>query len=400
MKPAIIVPAFSRAKSLSRLLKSINHAHFPSDDQLLIITLDGGASIEVLRTAESFQFKHGIKKIIKREKNIGLRNHILWCGDQSNEYGSVIILEDDLLVDKYFYSYAISALKFYREDPEIGGISLYGQRFNTMAKLAFEPMFNGYSAYFMKLPSSWGQAWTADQWARFKEWYKDADQQQVNENENIPQTIKNWPETSWKKYYAAYLAEENLYFVYPYQSYTTNCADPGGVHMEEGTNVYQVPLGAKDRPEERFRFCSLHESTVKYDAFMDPEADEIYERLNLSTADLEIDIHGIKPVSLLKKKKFTLTPKKCKNPISTFRMTFRPIEKTVLNPVLNAEIGPGYNEYIFLSESENVLSEKRPFYEQVNYYSYYQTKRKYFLRRYLLHLGYSFLDKLTFWKRV
>lgn len=398
MKPVIIVPAFSRARSLSRLLKSINNAQFPSDDHILIISLDGGALEDVIRTAESFQFKHGTKIIINREENAGLRNHILWCGDQSKEYGSVIILEDDLLLDKYFYSYASSALNYYRNDDEIGGISLYGQRFNTMAKLAFEPMYNGYSAYFMKLPSSWGQAWTAGQWTRFREWYKMAGPEQVEENEFLPQTIKNWPETSWKKYYATYLVEKDLYFVYPYQSYTTNCADPGGVHMEEGTNLYQVPLGAADRPSDKFRFCSLAESKVTYDAFMEPEADEIFEQLDLNPADLEIDLHGIKPVSLLKKKKFTLTPKKCKDPLNTYRMAFRPIEKTVLNPVLKPKTSPGYSEHIFLSESKNILSEKRPFYEQVNYYSYYQTKRKYFYRRYMLHFAYKYLDKLTFWK--
>ena len=52
---------------------------------------------------------------------------MLQCGDISYEYGSVIVLEDDLFVSPFFYKYAVEAQEFYRDDNRIGGISLYNQ---------------------------------------------------------------------------------------------------------------------------------------------------------------------------------------------------------------------------------------------------------------------------------
>ena len=392
--PVIIIPAYSRPDALLRLLNSINNSVFPQRNIQLIISLDGGATDTVENVADSFRFKHGEKTVIKRESNLGLREHILWCGDQTETYGSVIILEDDLLVDKYFYLYTLQALRFYESDKEIAGISLYSQRINVISKLAFEPLYNGYSAYFIQSPSSWGQAWNSDQWSRFRDWYITADKHQVDNSENVPQTIKNWPETSWKKYFAAYMAESDTYFAYPYHSYTTNCADPGGVHMADGSPMYQVPLGAENRPQDKFSFCKPVESAAVYDTFFEPLSDEIYSVLELAPDELEIDFFGTKPVSLLKKKKYVLTSRKCSNPIRVFRYSFKPIEKTVLEPVNEPDSDRyGYTDHIYLAESCNINSSKRPFYQQVNYMSYYMLENRYVFRRYILFRVSTLINK-------
>ena len=54
----------------------------------------------------------GIKKIIKHSKNLGLRAHVITCGDLVNIYDNIIVLEDDLFVSPYFYKYANDALNF------------------------------------------------------------------------------------------------------------------------------------------------------------------------------------------------------------------------------------------------------------------------------------------------
>lgn len=398
MKPAIIVPVFSKAKSLQRLLDSLNRAHYPDDGVTLIISADGGATEEVLQIADLFRFVHGKKEVIKRENNMGLREHIMWCGDQSQKYGSVIILEDDLYVDEHYYSYSTAAIHYYSDQKDIAGISLYAQRYNPMAKLAFDPMFNGYSTYFMQLPSSWGQAWTAGQWSLFRQWYEGADTDSVYRNPRIPRTVKNWPETSWKKYFFAFMVENNLWFVYPYQSYTTNCADEVGVHMLEQTSLHHVPLGAFGRPADAFKFCEQENSEVRYDSFLEPDSAELYELLGVESSEIEIDIYGVKPVSLLKESRFTLTSKKCKNPISTYRMAFRPVEKIPISSLTDYKFQRGFSNHLFFSESSNIVSKKRPFFEQVNYLSYYQLNHRYFRRRYILHYITKLINKLRIWK--
>ena len=129
-KPVIIAVGFSRPNSLLRLLTSINNASFDDNDIELIITLDGGAKKEVAEIALQFNFKHGNKTLVQRDKNIGLREHILWCGDQTKKYQSVIILEDDLFVDCHFYRYAQHAINAYKDSDKLAGIALYSPRRN------------------------------------------------------------------------------------------------------------------------------------------------------------------------------------------------------------------------------------------------------------------------------
>lgn len=390
--PPIIVLGYSRPDSLQRLLESLNRAVYPGHPIPLIISLDGGAAEEVIRVAEQFRFKHGKKTVIKRDTNLGLTDHILWCGDLTEKYGSAIILEDDLMADTHFYSYACEAMNFYRDDKNIAGVGLHSPRHNQMTKVGFEPMQNGFSAYFMKKVCTWGQAWTAGQWQRFREWYRDYDEKESAQNPEVPRYITSW--LTWDKPFSFYMIENNLYFAYPYLGYTTNCADPGGVHMARGTDMLQVPLGASNRDREEFRFCRFEHGTVFYDAFLEPEAPEIYKALDVSPDEIEIDINGEKPLELIRQKKYTLTSKKPGKPIKKFRLGYRPVEKTVLNEVSNKKPSERFSEEVYFCESGSIISEKRPYYEQINYYSYYQVENKYFTRRYLLHIVSEKFPKL------
>jgi len=157
--PAIFIPAFSRPHALDRLLQSLETAKYPDEQVELVISLDGQFHPDVEVVAERFKlvFSHGNVTIIKRTDNIGLRNHILWCGDQTEKYGAIIVLEDDLIVSKLFYMYATAAVRYFCDDERIAGISLYSQRFNENANLPFEPLNVMRENYFMQIASSSGQ---------------------------------------------------------------------------------------------------------------------------------------------------------------------------------------------------------------------------------------------------
>ena len=269
-KPAILIPAFSRPASLHRLLVSLNNAKFPTDDIHVVISLDGGSDYSVREIAKQFRFHHGSVEVVERQNNIGLREHILWCGDQTGCFGSVIVLEDDLLVDPWFYRFACTAIEAYGDNDSIGGFALYAPEFNELADLPFTPLSSGFTTYRMQVPCSWGQAWTAEQWQHFRAWHDSAKPDVVDSSEHLPNVVKSWPESSWKKYYAAYLVDSMRYFIYPMRSYTTNCADPGGAHMKQGSNRYQVSLGIPDRNQESIDLHDYPSSLVSYDAFMEP----------------------------------------------------------------------------------------------------------------------------------
>ena len=116
-KPAIVVVAYNRPHSLTRILSSLLRMKNATEVEL-VISIDNGApdNFGVRDIAESFEWTFGEKKVFYQEEKLGLRKHIIKCADLSQKYCSVIILEDDLYVSPYFYDYAVHALNFYGND--------------------------------------------------------------------------------------------------------------------------------------------------------------------------------------------------------------------------------------------------------------------------------------------
>ncbi len=122
MNPAIVVVTYNRPASLSRLLTFLHHSNFEPEDIHLIISIDYQDSDlhrEVVKIAQNFQWKYGEKRIISYKKNLGLKEHVLSCGDLSEQYGAVIVLEDDIVVSPDGYNYAYQSLKVYDSDLNI-----------------------------------------------------------------------------------------------------------------------------------------------------------------------------------------------------------------------------------------------------------------------------------------
>ena len=367
IKPVIVTPAYNRPEALSRLLKSIAAATYPKGVKLYI-SLEGGASEKVNKIARDF-FPTNLKsEVIQRESRLGLRKHIIACGDMALVHGSVIVLEDDLLVDRYFYHYAQSALKYYDEEPSVAGISLYAQEYNEYANLPFKPMVSGYSTYPIQIPCSWGQCWLAKQWKSFKTWYVGTDKKTVEETVGLPDVVKRWPESSWKKYFAAYLVRKNLNFIYPYQTYTTNCSDAGGTHISIGSDIYQVSFASQNRLLPNFNFCSVvNEAEIAYDAFLEPCGALVYRQICMNKNVLEIDTLGIKSVDYLRQKQYVLTCRLTKNSIQQYPRCYRPIEQNLLHQLNNNN---NNNNVFALTESIDIVN-KRIYKRNLTEYSYY-----------------------------
>ena len=290
---AIVVIAYNREKSLGRLLHSLNLAMYPVDvDVPLIISVDKSENELVRKTADDFVWEHGTKNVKLHENNLGLKEHVLLCGNYTEQYDGIIVLEDDLYVAPAFYMYALAALKHVDDDDRIGGVSLYNHRLNVHVREPFEALDDGYDNYYFSFASSWGQAYTREQWAAFREWYEAHKDEDIASG-NVPVNVSSWSEKSWLKYYIKYLIDTNKYFLYPRISYTTNFGDEG-THAAKSDNDLQVPLSGKRRAErEDFNFSTLDESGAVYDAY--------FENLRLKNylseykaEDISIDLYGYK----------------------------------------------------------------------------------------------------------
>ena len=380
MNPVIIIPAFSRAHSLKRLLNSIENAAYPNDEIKLIISLDGGAAKDVVQTAKEFSFSHGQVEVIEREENLGLREHIIWCGDQTEKYGSVIVLEDDLIVDPYFFIYAREALQFYSNEEKVAGIALYSYEGFDYVRLPFIPMRNGTSGFFMQKACSSGQAWTISQWDRFRKWYNRVDENAVSVRIDLPENVRKWRESSWKKYYMAYLVHQDKFFFYPFQSYSTNCSDAGGYHIEQTIDSVQVNMAMSTREMEPFVFPKFEKEVLFYDAFMEPFGPYISRLLEPEYRDCSIDFFGSKPKEMLQKTAYCITSRRSRNPIKKIPLRYRPVLKNL--EFMNEEITDGC---LVLSRSEDVLYDdgKEVYFMLSKYFSRFALDSNNFMEPYI-----------------
>ena len=396
MNPVVVIVAFRRKMALIRLLNSVDKAHIPPGQTgkvKVIISLDGGYSREVLTIALNFKEKTSKfdVEVIARDENLGLRKHILLCGDYSVTYGSCVVLEDDLIVSPNFYIYAVEAMSYYIDDDAIAGISLYAQRYNEYANLPFEPRLNRNSdVYFMQVACSWGQAWTKRQWLEFKYWYEYHKDDELRELLEVPCSVSNWPESSWKKYYSSYLALTGRYFIYPYISFTSNCADAGGTHNNPHIAMVQVPLNFNEGIVKQYQFCQINEAKAAlYDAYMEP----ILPASLFGVYDApQIDLYGTKPISLLLRSKFSVSSKEIQSPITSYPLRYKNLENNLLFPVSIKEKGAYFYALGLSSDfkKDTFLSIRLKRFKVSQYFNYYDTLNK----SYVFSLLFEVLGKV------
>ena len=104
----------------------------------------------------------GFKKVtvIKREKNWGLANSIIdGVTKIVNDYGKIIVLEDDLVTSPYFLKFMNEALDFYQEEKEVWHISGWN----------YPIEIDGLNDVFLwRTMNCWGWATWANRWENFE----------------------------------------------------------------------------------------------------------------------------------------------------------------------------------------------------------------------------------------
>jgi hypothetical protein len=336
IRPAIIVVAFNRPHSLERLLSSIDKSTYPNGEVPLCICIDyqdSDANRAVVQIAEDFVWNFGPKEVIHQTENLGLKAHVLKCGDLTKRFGSIIMLEDDLYVSPAYYSYTVQAFEYYQNDEFVNGISLYNHRMNFSSKRTFIPLADGTDVYFLQIASSWGQAWTAKHWSKFRTWIET--NPIVTQDVDIPDYVINWPDKSWLKHYIHYLSETQSFFVYPRISLSTNFGDKGQNNGKANT-YFQSPL--LESGDMSFRFTPVSEALPLYDAYFDL-LPAVLGRLSpeLKEYPFSNNLSGLKPLSKVKEK-FVLIANRIEGAAVSFGMDLKPIESNVVHRIRGEEI--------------------------------------------------------------
>ena len=327
----IVVVAYNRLGSLKRILSSLLRAEYPQAPVNLILSIDRGENGDVLGFAQEFQWPYGEKTVIYQKKNLGLKRHILTCGDLTREHDGILLLEDDLVVSPDFYRYAQECFAFVQGKDRIAGVALYNHRLSQLTEKVFEPLEDGWDNWYFRYACSWGQLWTRHQWALFREWLGEHEDYDFTASSRIPDHIKDWGQHSWLKYHIAFCIETDRLFLYPRVARTTCFSDPG-VNFCESENTFQVPLMLANRPGT-LRLSKPEESMAVYDQWM-----ENTKLAQFLQKDVCVDLYGSK--TWFEGKPYLLTSSQVEGAeeVASYGRQMRPQEWNVLAGVPGREI--------------------------------------------------------------
>ncbi len=166
-KPApVAVFAFNRFDHLSATLQALALNDLAAQTPVILF-LDGPrnesdreSQKKIIAYVESdIKNKFESFKLVPSEKNKGLAQSIITGVTQIvNEFGRVIVLEDDLVTSKYFLRYMNDALDLYEKDDQV--ISIHGY-VNVLKNTVKEP-------FFLKGADCWGWATWKRGWQLFE----------------------------------------------------------------------------------------------------------------------------------------------------------------------------------------------------------------------------------------
>lgn len=317
---AICVVGYNRPGPIKRLLTSLSNAEYMGHCVKLYISIDKSNDNSVTSVADEYVWPYGEKDVILHEKNLGLRKHILSCGNLLENHDAIIVLEDDVVVSPSFYTYAAQCVEKYKDNDEIAGISLYGFIMNHHNHLTFWPMKTDSDVYLMQFAQSWGQVWMKNQWNDFMKWYSSNSDDDFIMTPHLPDSIGTWPKSSWLKYHIRYCIENDKYFVYPYSSLTT-CFSDVGVHTKADSTYSQTPISFG--LQTSFKVSP----TVRYDAFF--ESMNVLDFLSEYKGSLCVDFYGEKRNR--EKRRYWLTREIADyKVIKSYAIDYKPYELNVL----------------------------------------------------------------------
>ena len=366
---AIVVVAYNRPDALSRLLDTLNNVDYEGYSVPLIISIDYSGSDGAFKVADAFSWKFGDKKIIRHELNLGLKKHVLSCGDLVKDYDAVIILEDDLLVSPAMFFYVSRAVEKYKNDGNIAATSLYAKGYSETALKPFVPAASGSDTYFIQTAESWGQVWMHDEWFRFREWYQ-VHREAFSDSEDIPKNVREWDDKSWKKFHIWYCIDQDKYTVYPYTALTT-CRGEEGEHVKNSMNTFQVPLLTSTM--KAYHFADFSDAkAVRYDAFL--------ERVLDNDPDTCMDLYGQK--TNYNSYRYVITPK-CLDyqVVEAYGLLLRPHEENILQN----EKGSYFVKYDLSTAQKNRVTVKTETALQYYHYIDYQSATNMMTVKELMH---------------
>jgi hypothetical protein len=162
----IILFVYNRPWHTKLTIEALQKNELAKDSELFIFSdapKNVNAQQNVNEVRQYITSIQGFKKITIIENNInkGLANSIIeGVTNIINQYGKVIVLEDDLISSPYFLTYMNEGLEFYKNNPKV--LSITG--FNFSSKQIKFPDYYKNDVYTNIRPMSWSWGTWKEQW--------------------------------------------------------------------------------------------------------------------------------------------------------------------------------------------------------------------------------------------
>ncbi len=161
----IILFVYNRPWHTKQTIKALQKNKL-AKDSILFIFSDAAKSIKDKEQVQQIRdYIHNIKgfkkiTIVEQINNCGLANSIIEGVTRIvNEFGRIIVLEDDLVTSPYFLTFMNEALEYYQNEDKVWHISGWNYPINT----------TGLNDVFIwRLMNCWGWATWSDKWAYFE----------------------------------------------------------------------------------------------------------------------------------------------------------------------------------------------------------------------------------------
>ncbi|MCB4808732.1 FkbM family methyltransferase [Tamlana sp. 62-3] len=239
----ILIFAYNRPLHLQQTLDALS-SNSEAKHSNLYIFCDGAKpnmqeldlkKIESVQIIAKNENRFKTVSVIKRTCNYGLSKSVITgVSEVIKKYKRVIVLEDDIVVSKYFLGFINKGLEVYKNDKKVFGVT--GHCFSTNKSITN-------NTYFLPIMSSWGYATWLDRWDKINfngyELLKEIDNRQLADEINFGELqyynmLKNQVagvNDSWAvRFYVSMFLNKGV-FLYPKIPLLSNIGlDGSGIH--------------------------------------------------------------------------------------------------------------------------------------------------------------------------
>lgn len=158
----IVLFTYNRLEHTKETIEALKQNDYAKDSDLIVYSdapKTESDSIKVLNVREYLKTINGFKNIIvvEQKENKGLASSIIdGVTEIVNKYGSIIVLEDDVVVSRFFLKYVNQALELYKNNGKV--MQIGSTLFKNTDKYGIR------EAFFSRVPDSpcwatWNRAW-------------------------------------------------------------------------------------------------------------------------------------------------------------------------------------------------------------------------------------------------